>query len=171
MRDPLGPRLSTGPVWTDVGVGIGVLALAALVVVGTLMIPQSPIYARVGPTLFPWLAGAGLAVLGFGLALVGLRGGWSRTLEDRPTDPFNPVSFGLLLAGLVVNAGLIDYVGFVLASTAQFVLVCACFGSRGWLRNVCIGLIVCLGSYIVFSRLLGVNIGAGIIEDLVDSVI
>lgn len=171
MRDPLGPRLSTGPVWTDVGVGIGVLALAALVVAGTLMVPQSPIYARVGPTLFPWIAGGGLGVLGFGLALVGMRGGWSRTLEDRPTAPFNPVSFGLLLAGLAVNAALIDYVGFVLASTTQFVLVCACFGSRNYPANAAIGFTVCLGSYLLFERLLGVNIGAGIIEGLVDSVI
>lgn len=171
MREPLGPRLRAGPVWTDVGVGIGVLGLAAMVVAGTLMIPQSPIYARVGPTLFPWIAGGGLGVLGFGLAVVGMRGGWSATLEDRPTDPFNPVSFALLVAGLVVNAGLIDYVGFVLASTAQFVLICAAFGSRAYLRNAAIGLAVCLGSYLLFARLLGVNIGAGLVEGVVDSVI
>jgi putative tricarboxylic transport membrane protein len=152
-------------------VGVGVLALASIVVAGTLMIPVSPIYARVGPKLFPWIAGGGLVVLGAALVLVGLRGGWSAWLEDRPTDPFNPVAFGLLLAGLVANAALIDHVGFVLAATVQFMLVCACFGSRAHLRNAGVGFAICLGAYLLFARALGVNIGAGIVEGLVDRVL
>lgn len=171
MRDPRTAPPGASPAWPDFGVGVAVLVLAGLAIVGTLMIPESPLYARVGPTLFPWIAAAGLAVLGAGLALVGLRGGWSASLEDRPTDPFNPLSFALLLAGLVANTALIQPLGFVLASTLQFVLVCACFGSRAHLRDLAIGLAVCLGSYIVFSRLLGVNIGAGVIEGLVDRVV
>lgn len=160
MREP------TGPVWADVGVGLGVLAMAGIIAYGVTAIPVSPLYARVGATVFPWIATAGLAALGAALVLVGLRGGWSRTLEDRPTDPFNPVAFGLMLGGLAVNAALIDTVGFVFASTAQFVLVCACFGSRAHLRNLGIGLAVTLGSFLLFDRLLGVNIGAGILEGI-----
>lgn len=160
MREP------TGPVWTDIGVGLGVLALAAVIAAGVMAIPVSPLYARVGATVFPWIATAGLAALGAALVLVGMRGGWSRTLDDRPTDPFNPVAFGLLLAGLVANVALIDTLGFVIASTAQFVLICACFGSRAHLRNLGIGLAVTLGSYMLFDRLLGVNIGAGILEGI-----
>jgi putative tricarboxylic transport membrane protein len=155
-----------GPCWPDVGVGLFVLGLAGMVVAQTLAIPVSPIYARVGPTLFPWITGGGLAVLGAGLAIVGLRGGWSHTLEDLPTDPFNPRSFGLLLAGLVANVALIDTLGFVFASTLQFVLVCAAFSSTAWLRNAAIGLAVCLVSYLTFEKLLGVNIGAGLLEGI-----
>lgn len=165
MREP------SAPAWADVGVGVGVLALSAIVVAGTLMIPVSPIYARVGPKLFPWIAGGGLALLGTALVLMGLRGGWSALLEDRPTDPFNPAAFALLLAGLVANAALIDYVGFVLAASVQFVLVCACFGSRAHLRNAAIGFAICLAAYLLFARALGVNIGAGLVENLVGRVL
>lgn len=163
MREP------HGPVLPDVGVGLFVLAMAALAVVGTLMIPDSPVYARVGPKLFPWIAAGGLALLGVGLTVAGLRGGWSWTLEDQPTDPFNPLSFGLLLAGLVVNVALIDTIGFVLASTLQFVLVCACFGSRNHVQNAITALLVCGGSYLLFSKALSVNIGSGILEPWLDA--
>jgi putative tricarboxylic transport membrane protein len=152
-------------------VGIGVLALAGLAIAGTLAVPTSPIYARIGPKLFPWIAATGLGALGLALIVVGLRGGWSHTLEDRPRDPFNPASFGLVLAGLLANAALIDHLGFVLASTVQFVLIAACFGSRAHLRNAAVGFAVCLSAYLLFARLLGVNIGAGVIEGLVARVI
>jgi putative tricarboxylic transport membrane protein len=159
-------RKGAGPDWADLGAGLGVLALAGVVVWQTLVIPVSPMYARVGPTLFAWIAGGGLMLLGAALTVVGLRGGWSHTIADLPEDKFNPVSFGLLVLGLVANVLLIEPLGFVLASSVQFVLVCAAFSSRAWLLNAAIGLAVCLVAFLVFARLLGVNIGAGLLEGL-----
>ena len=167
MPELRGPRRA-GPAWADAGVGLFVLALAGLGVAGTLSIPPSPLYARVGPTLFPWITAGGLALLGVGLTAAGLRGGWSHGLEDRPTDPPNPRAFGLILAGLLANVLLIDALGFVLASTLQFVLICACFSSVAYVRNAMVALEVCAGSYVVFSYALGVNIGTGILEPWLD---
>jgi len=159
-------RERTGPAWADVGVGLFVVAMAGIVMWQTLAIPTSPVYARVGPKLFPWVAGGGLAALGLLLIGIGIRGGWSDALEDRPTDPVNWRSFLLLAAGLLANLALIDTLGFVFASTLQFVLVCAAFGSTNPLRDGAIGLAVCLSAFLAFDKLLGVNIGAGLLEGI-----
>ena len=53
------------------------------------------------------------------------------------------------------------------AATAQFALVAAAFGSRSHLRNLGIAFIVSLSAYAFFVKLLGVNIGAGLVEGLV----
>jgi len=57
--------------------------------------------------------------------------------------------------------------GFTIAATAQFVLVAAAFGSRAHGRNLLIAFLVSLGAYTLFVKLLGVNIGAGLIEGLI----
>ena len=44
-------------------IGLGLLACAAVVLWQTLAIPVSPMYSKVGPTVFPYMTAAGLAVL------------------------------------------------------------------------------------------------------------
>ena len=67
---------------------------------------------------------------------------------------------------LLANLLLIDWLGFVFAATAQFVLVAAGFGSRRPGRDLLIGLAVTLSAFLAFDKLLGVNIGAGILEGI-----
>jgi putative tricarboxylic transport membrane protein len=153
-----------GPDWADVGCGLAVLAIAGLVIWGTIAIPTSPVYARVGPKLFPWIAGLGLLALGGALVASGAFGGWSDELEDLPREAPNPFAFGLILAALAVNVALIDTIGFVLAATIQFMLVCACFGSRTQGRDAATALLLSATAYLLFARALGVNIGSGWLE-------
>lgn len=156
---------SAGVDRADLGVGLFVAALGALAVYAAGAIPATPLYAQVGPKLVPYLVGAMLLALGVGLSLVALRGGWSRGLEElRDAPPTNWRALGLLGAGLGVQLALIVPLGFVLAATAQYVLVCAAFGSRKPLRDLAIGAAVTLAAYLAFDRLLGVNIGAGVLE-------
>jgi putative tricarboxylic transport membrane protein len=72
-----------------------------------------------------------------------------------------------MLAGLLANLALIVPFGFTVAASAQFVLVAAAFGSRAHLRNLGIAFVVALSAYAVFVKVLGVNIGAGVVEGLV----
>jgi putative tricarboxylic transport membrane protein len=159
-----GPR----PDRADLGAGLFVLGLGGVAVWQTLAIPTSPIYAQVGPKLVPWLVAAGLLALGAGLTVAALRGGWSHDIEElRDAPPANLKSLGLLLAGLLANIALIGPFGFTLAATVQFALVAAAFGSRSHLMNLGIAFVVALGAYALFVKLLGVNIGAGVVEGLV----
>jgi putative tricarboxylic transport membrane protein len=152
----------------DLGAGLFVLGLGLVGVWQALAIPVSPLYAQVGPKLVPWLVAAGLLVLGLLLTLHATRGGWSRGIEDlQDAPPANLRALGLMLAGLLANLALIVPFGFTVAASAQFVLVAAAFGSRAHLRNLGIAFVVALSAYAVFVKVLGVNIGAGVVEGLV----
>jgi len=151
----------------DLLVGLFVLALAALVGWQAAVIPTSPVYAQVGPKFVPYIVTAFMAVLGAGLTLHALRGGWTADIpEVAEAPPTNWRALVLVGAGLVVNLVLIEPLGFVIAATAQFVLVAAGFGSRKPLRDLLIGLAVTLLAFVGFDKVLGVDIGAGILEGL-----
>ena len=69
-----------------------------------------------------------------------------------------------VVAGLIANVLLIRPLGFTAASTVLFVLVAYGFGSRRPLRDA--RLVPFAGSYFGFAKALGVNIGAGVFEQL-----
>ena len=157
-------RSSSAP---DLVVGIVVLLMGLLCLWQAVVIPVTPLYAQVGPKFMPYLIGALVVAIGIGLVLVALRGGWSHELEEvQSAPPTNWRALGILGAGLLANLLLIDWLGFVIAATAQFVLVSAAFGSRHPLRDLAIGFAVTFGAYLGFDKALGVNIGAGILEGI-----
>jgi putative tricarboxylic transport membrane protein len=151
-----------GPVWGDTGVGVAVLALAAVIAWQTTLIPTNAVYAQVGPKVIPWIATAMLAVLGALLTLQGLRGGW----EHEQQGELNLRGLAWMLVGLVLNVALIGVAGFIIASTLLFVCTALAFGSRNVLRNATIGFALALVSYVGFDRVLGYKIGSGLIEGL-----
>jgi putative tricarboxylic transport membrane protein len=152
----------------DLGAALFVLALGGLAAWQASVIPTSPIYAQVGPKAVPYLVAAALLLLGAALTAAALRGGWSRDIEELQGAPrANLRALGLLLAGLLANLALIGPFGFTVAATAQFALVAAAFGSRTHLMNLGIAFVVALGAYALFVKLLGVNIGAGVVEAFV----
>lgn len=161
------PRPTT-PAWPDLAAGLFVLALGGLALWQATAIPVSPIYAQVGPKAVPFVVAGGLLLLGAGLVYAALRGGWSRGLEEQAdAPPVNTRAFALLLAGLAANLLLIGPLGFSVAATAQFALVAAAFGSRRFLRDAALALALTLAVWFLFVELLGVNIGAGVLEGLV----
>jgi len=154
--------------WPDILVGLFVLLLGGLALWQALTIPVSPIYAQVGPKAVPCAVAAGLLVLGGGLTLAALRGGWSHGLEEvQEAPPANLRALGLLGAGLLANLALIGPFGFSVAASVQFVLVATAFGSRRPLRDLVLALVLTLAVWFLFVEALGVNIGAGLLEGLV----
>ncbi|MFH5923205.1 tripartite tricarboxylate transporter TctB family protein [Roseomonas xinghualingensis] len=151
----------------DLGAGIFVVLLGLLTLYAAWAVPDSPLYAQVGAKAVPYLVGAVMVALGMGLSAVALRGGWRQENEEAMNaPPTNWRALGLLAAGLLAQLALIQWLGFVIAATIQYVLVCAAFGSRRPLRDLLIGILVTLGAYLGFSQLLGVNIGAGVLEGI-----
>jgi len=161
------PSRTEGTPRADLGAGLFVVLLGLVTLYAAWAIPESPLYAQVGAKPIPTLVGAILVILGLALSATALRGGWSGGLEEEmAAPPVNWRALALLGAGLLVQIALIDALGFVVAATIQYVLVCAAFGSRRPLRDLAIGAAVTLGAYLAFSRLLGVNIGAGVLEGI-----
>jgi putative tricarboxylic transport membrane protein len=153
---------------SDLPAALFVLLLGVLAFWQAGAIPTSPIYAQVGPKAVPYVIAAGLLLLGLALTVAALRGGWSHGLEEaEAAPPSNRRALGLLLAALLANLALIVPFGFTIAATAQFVLVAAAFGSRNHALNLAIAFVVALGAYTLFVKLLGVNIGAGVIEGMI----
>ncbi|MCS6853510.1 MAG: tripartite tricarboxylate transporter TctB family protein [Elioraea sp.] len=147
----------------EVAFALLLVALALLSLWQTLVIPVSPIYARVGPTAFPWIASVGLLVFSLVLLVQALRGGLPGL--ERPRAP-DWRSLGWVGAGLAANAVLITTLGFVFAAVALFACTARGFGSTRPLRDALIGAVVGLAAFLGFARLLGVNIGAGVLEGL-----
>jgi putative tricarboxylic transport membrane protein len=150
----------------ELAIALGVLALAIVVFWQTQAIPISPIYAKVGPTVMPTIAAAGLGLLSLVLIVSAMRGGW-QSEEERETRP----DYAALLwvgAGLALNVLLIDRVGFTLASIVLFVCVTRGFGSRRIVHNAAIAAAFALIAYFGFAKTLGINIGGGLAEDAME---
>ena len=136
-----------------------VLLLGAFVAVETAMLRAGPGYSAIGPKLFPWLVAAGLLLVG--LALLH---------EARAGAVAQPAGFELDLppplavtAGLVLQMVLMKPAGFVVASAVLFVAVAYALGSRRFVLNAAVGLVLCAATYVAFTRGLGLVLPAGVL--------
>jgi putative tricarboxylic transport membrane protein len=150
--------------WPETLIGACVLALAGAVLAETALSPASPAYAQVGPQAFPYAVGAGLGVLGALLAAEGLRGGWRDAAAERALGPPAVKPFLWVALGLLINAALIPWLGFILASTALFACIARGFGSTRALRDLAWGLGLSLAAYLGFAKLLAIRLGDGLVE-------
>lgn len=165
MSDGEGPGSgrTLRPAVAETVVAVGVLLLAAVVYWQTTLIPVSPIYAKVGPTVMPMIAAVALAILGVLLLVDALRGGW-QSPEEKESKPDRAALFWVG-AGLVLNVLLIGPAGFTIASTLLFICIARGFGSQNILRDAGIGAAFALIAYFGFAQSLGINIGAGLVEN------
>lgn len=147
-------------------VGAGVVAFGLVVFHQTTQIPVSPLYSKVGPTVFPYMVAFGLLALGVALIVQAWRGEWGETDADTDDTPTDWPSLGWLALGLLLNVALIDFLGFVLASTILFVCTARAFGSLKWQRDLGISIALALIAYLGFDKLLGISIGAGVLEGI-----
>ena len=159
----------TRPAVPEMLVALGCLLFAGVVLWQTLVIPVSPMYAKVGPTVFPYMTAGGLAMLGALLFVQAVRGGWQP--EEEAGVPVDRRAVGFVVAGLVANAALIGPLGFTAASVPMFVLIAHGFGSRRPLRDAVFGFALALAAYFGFAKALGVNIGAGLVENFLEGLL
>jgi putative tricarboxylic transport membrane protein len=150
-------------------IAVGVLALAGVIYWQTTIIPVSPLYAKVGPTVVPSITALALALLGVLLLVEALRGGWQSEVERQLT--IDRAALAWIAAGLILNVLLIGPVGFTIASIILFVCVARGFGSRAIVRDAVIAALFALAAYFGFAKTLGINIGAGLIENAIERVL
>ena len=149
----------------EIALSLGVLALGAGVAAGTAMLPSEGGYAGIGPNFVPAVVAAGLLVVGAWLAFEAFSGGWRKAPPDdareRGEHPFDLASFGWVSIGLFAHMALIGIGGFVVAGTVLFACIARGFGSRRVVRDVAIGVLLSLGVFLFFVKLLNVGLPAG----------
>ena len=143
----------------EIALSIGVVALGAGIAAVTARLPSEGGYAGIGPNFIPAVVAAGIILLGVWLGFEAFTGGW----RDAPqrAETLEPMPFVWVSAGLFVHMALIGWAGFVIAGTALFACVARGFGSRRVVRDLAIALVLTLGIYLFFVKLLNVNLPAG----------
>mgnify|MGYP001562537278 CR=1 FL=1 len=157
----------------EVALSLGVLALGLGVAGVTATLPSEGGYAGIGPNFIPGVVGAGIVVLGLWLSFEALTGGWHGAAPDdareRGEHPFHPAAFGWITAGLFAHMALIGWAGFVIAGVTLFACVTRGFGSTRVARDLALGLVLSLGVFVFFVKLLNVNLPAGWLTPLLGS--
>ena len=143
-------------------------------VVGSLLLALTGIAAVVGsvklrigtptspqPGFFPFLGGAALAVLSLLLLVQAWRG------RSGGTEAFGEVRRpAILVVGMGVYVAILDPLGYVPATILIAALILRVLGVTSW-RVLGVGSVaLSVGTYLLFDRLLGVELPAGVLEFL-----
>ncbi|MEN9384579.1 MAG: hypothetical protein RL323_1722 [Pseudomonadota bacterium] len=103
-------------------IGAGVLALAGVLAWGAAAIPSEAGYTGVGPDFLPWLVAAVLAVCGVLLLWQVATGGFQNVEEPSGGATGDWMPFVWMAAGVLLNASLIERVGFIISCALCYAL-------------------------------------------------
>lgn len=179
-------RPGTGLRWwrarTELGFAAGVLAIAVFMIVQTLGMEVPEGAGTPGPQFFPGLVSGFLLVVGVLLALSVIRtprhaapvAGDDDNDDDEnspapaaPDSAYVPVDYrttGIVLAGLIGFALLLQPVGWLITASALFWVVSFALGSKRPLFDIAVSVIVASVIQIAFSAGLGLGLPPGILE-------
>ncbi len=147
-------------------VGVGVLLLALALGVGATFIPSDAGYAGVGPNFLPWVVTAALALCGVMLVRKARRGGFLHMDEHGGERPYW-AGFAWMSAGMLLNATLIERIGFVFSCALCFVLAArglrqsqasGPLAAKSLLVDVVLSLLIAAPVYWMFTKFLGINL-------------
>jgi putative tricarboxylic transport membrane protein len=156
----------------EILLGLGLVALGLFFAVETTAIKVAPIYAKVGPTVFPWIIAGALIVLGALFAFQAWRG--QRDAPSGPvpgqaypaTPPAPPSDWralAVISGALLLQVLLLRSAGFIITAAILFMAVTYAFGSRQHLRNAVIAVLLAVIVYAGFTRGLNLQLPAGIL--------
>jgi putative tricarboxylic transport membrane protein len=143
-------------------IGLGLIAIAAVIAMDAMNMRVPPVHAKVGPRVFPYLVSCGLALSGAAIAWQA----WRRSflVEAQETD-WGAVA--IVAAGLVLQINLLKPLGFVPAAIILFMAVTFAFGSRRFLRDGIVATILAVLTYLAFTRLLGLQLPPGVLKGII----
>lgn len=161
MTGPGAPRAPRRPDRAALAIAAGLAAVAAVIFWQTSQMPVAAVYARVGPTTFPYVIATGLAALSVATAISALRGGF----PEREADNAGPMLW--IIAGLVAQMLLIGFTGFSIATGVLFAFTARGFGRGPLWLTIPIGVVFAFFIWLIFARLLQLSLPAGPLEALV----
>jgi putative tricarboxylic transport membrane protein len=152
------------------------IVCAVLVAVGVFLIVDAlslePGFAKVdpvGPKLFPIAIGAILVVLAIVLAIAIPRGSVGEADAGEDVDPNTPGDWrtvGLLVGLFVSVIVLVNPLGWAITGTLLFAGAATILGSRHYIRNIVIGVVLAVASFYAFYSGLGIPLPAGILDGI-----
>lgn len=167
------PNEPTPATSTRALLGLRIAALTVISLGGIILTQVSQIgtgagFIVIGPRIFPMVVGVGFLVLGL-LFLLRTTVLLDKdlvadvTAEEASTDWTTTI---LTLLSLVAYASLLHPLGYTLATALFFPVVGRILGSSHLLRNILIGLVLGLAIYLIFTRILGVRLPAGLLAGI-----
>ena len=167
QRPPLRRALQGLRGRAELGVATGVAALGVVGVVEAAGI-QAPATANaLGPRFVPFCIGGLLMVCGGWLAVDVWRGGHGDPDAGEDIDLSRGsdwLSVGLVSAVFLLHAVLVAPLGWPVAGAILFWGVAAALGSRHWVRDAGVSVLLAVGVFVVFDHLLGVYLPAGVLD-------
>jgi putative tricarboxylic transport membrane protein len=151
----------------EVALAAGVLAIGALLGLGSLSIPGEAGYGGVGPNFLPRVVAIALLVCGALLLWHALAGGFRGREAPSGAGQGDWVAMAWVSAGVLVTAALITRVGFVLACALCFTLAVRGLrsaegrpagGARTTALDLATGMAIALPVYWLFTKLLAINL-------------
>ena len=151
----------------ELALALGVVLLGAVVIWETRDIRVTPINARIGPRVIPYIVGSGLVVVGIWYLIAVLLGhgsspGAGEDGEDVDASaPTDWVTIGIIGFSLLAYLYLIERAGFIIASSVLFFGAAFGMGSRRVVRDVAIAIVLSIAVYLVFTRGLSLRLPEG----------
>lgn len=145
-------------------VSVCLIAVGAAMAYGAVGIPSEAGYGGVGANFLPWVVSIALMVCGAILLWHARTGGYREMEEVEGEESPDWINFVWVSAGLLLNAGLIEHLGFIISCTLAYVL-----GVQGlrraygkphdtWLVDVITGFLISAPVYWMFTKFLAINL-------------
>ena len=141
--------------WPELLLGLGIIAVGVVIAIEAATIRVGPLYAKVGPGAFLWLA-AGLLILCGGI--VANRSTKAAETNAVVTELRGPAT---ILAGLAASVVLLEPLGFIPTATLIFATTANGLGSAKTVRDLLIGVIISAIAFAVFKWGLGLRLPVG----------
>ncbi|WP_248257547.1 tripartite tricarboxylate transporter TctB family protein [Georgenia sp. EYE_87] len=153
---------------SELGVAAFLAVLGALILLDTVGL-NAP-YSQsdpVGPKALPYIVAGLLLVCALVLAVDVLRGGRGEAEGGEDVDLTHPTDWRTvvpLVAVFAANIALVDTLGWVLSGSLLFFGSVVALGSRHYVRDLVVSLLLALGSFYGFYLGLGIHLPAGLLE-------
>jgi putative tricarboxylic transport membrane protein len=150
------PRSGAG-----LAIGFGLVALGLIVFLDSMGMQVPPTYARVGPQAFPYFIACALAAVGaYFIWNAGAPGARREVVAEGFATDWRALA--VIAAGLLVHLNILKPLGFVISGVFLFLCVTFAFGSRKFLRDGIVAVILVLVRYLGFTHGLGLQLPPGI---------
>lgn len=146
-------------------IGLGLVLLGGIIFYDASQMQILPSYAKVGPQAFPYFIALGLTIVGAYFTW----NSWAPAARREIVAEGFPTDWRALLiigGGLLIHLNILKPLGFVISGVFLFMCVAFAFGSRSFLRDGIVAIILVVVSYVGFTHGLGLQLPPGILAGL-----